>query len=90
MDAILEEDREQPRKQRHTAKRIYQRLRDEHGFSGGYTPAPAGGAGGYHGGRRLPGAADAGAGRSPLMETPQVLLDHHWKALRLPTFLREI
>ena len=23
------------------------------------------------------------------METPQVLLDHHWKALRLPTFLRE-
>src|SRR3990172_4825856 len=37
MDAILEEDREQPRKQRHTAKRIYQRLRDEHGFSGGYT-----------------------------------------------------
>jgi len=23
------------------------------------------------------------------METPQVLLDHHLKALRLPTFLRE-
>jgi len=37
IDAILEEDREQPRKQRHTAKRIYQRLREEHGFSGGYT-----------------------------------------------------
>ena len=26
-----------PRKQRHTAKRIHERLRDEHGFDGGYT-----------------------------------------------------
>lgn len=31
----LDEDRERPRKQRHTAKRIWERLRDEHGFSGG-------------------------------------------------------
>ena len=31
----LEEDRARPRKQRHTARRIYQRLREEHGFSGG-------------------------------------------------------
>ena len=37
IDAILQEDRERPRKQRHTAKRIYQRLREEHGFGGGYT-----------------------------------------------------
>src|SRR3990172_8759581 len=37
IDAILQEDRERPRKQRHTAKRIYQRLRDEQGFGGGYT-----------------------------------------------------
>ena len=37
IDAILEEDRERPRKQRHTAKRIHERLRDEHGFGGGYT-----------------------------------------------------
>ena len=37
IDAILEEDRERPRKQRHTAKRIRKRLRDEHGFSGGHT-----------------------------------------------------
>ena len=37
IDAILEEDRERPRKQRHTAKRIHQRLRDEQGFGGGYT-----------------------------------------------------
>ena len=28
---------EVPRKQRHTAHRIFERLRDEHGFSGGYT-----------------------------------------------------
>ncbi len=37
IDAILEEDRTGPVKQRHTAKRIFERLRDEHGFSGGYT-----------------------------------------------------
>jgi len=37
IDAILNEDRERPRKQRHTARRIHQRLREEHGFSGGYT-----------------------------------------------------
>ena len=34
---ILEADRQAPRKQRHTALRIYHRLRDEHGFTGGYT-----------------------------------------------------
>ena len=37
IDAILQEDRERPRKQCHTAKRIHQRLREEHGFRGGYT-----------------------------------------------------
>jgi transposase len=34
---ILDEDATAPRKQRHTAKRIWERLRDEHGFKGGYT-----------------------------------------------------
>ena len=34
---ILENDLKVPRKQRHTAKRIFQRLRDEHGLGGGYT-----------------------------------------------------
>ncbi len=33
----LAEDKSRPRKQRHTAKRIFERLRDECGFSGGYT-----------------------------------------------------
>jgi transposase len=37
IDAILEEDRTQPPKQRHTAKRIFDRLREEHGYLGGYT-----------------------------------------------------
>ncbi len=37
IDAILEADRSAPVKQRHTAKRIFERLRDEHGFVGGYT-----------------------------------------------------
>jgi transposase len=37
IDRILEEDRQVHRKQRHTAKRIFERLRDEHGFTGGNT-----------------------------------------------------
>ncbi len=37
IDRILDEDRGLPKKQRHTAKRIYERLRAEHGFDGRYT-----------------------------------------------------
>lgn len=37
IDGWLEEDRSAPRKQRHTAKRVFDRLREEHGFTGGYT-----------------------------------------------------
>ncbi len=37
IDAILEADGAAPIKQRHTAKRIFERLRDEHGYTGGYT-----------------------------------------------------
>ncbi len=37
IDAILEADRNAPVKQRHTAQRIFERLRDEHGYTGGYT-----------------------------------------------------
>ncbi|WP_184203309.1 IS21 family transposase [Polymorphobacter multimanifer] len=37
IDTIMEGDRTGPVKQRHTAKRIFERLRDEHDFSGGYT-----------------------------------------------------
>jgi transposase len=34
---ILQQDRQAPKKQRHTAWRIFQRLRDEHQFTGKYT-----------------------------------------------------
>ena len=34
---ILDDDAKAPKKQRHTAHRIWQRLRDEHAFTGGYT-----------------------------------------------------
>jgi len=34
---ILEADKKAPKKQRHTATRIFHRLRDEHGYPGGYT-----------------------------------------------------
>jgi len=37
IEQILEDDKTAPSKQRHTAKRIFERLRDEHGFDGGYT-----------------------------------------------------
>ena len=37
IDAILEDDKSKPAKQRHTAKRIFDRLGAEHGFTGGYT-----------------------------------------------------
>ena len=33
----LKDDGQAPRKQRHTAKRIWERLQDEHGFEGGYS-----------------------------------------------------
>src|SRR5262245_46717331 len=34
---ILEDDKKAPKKQRHTARRIFERLRDEHGYTGGLT-----------------------------------------------------
>ena len=37
IDQILSDDGERPRKQRHTAQRIFDRLRDEYGFTGGYS-----------------------------------------------------
>ena len=36
IDAILVADRLAPTKQQHSAKRILERLRDEHSFKGGY------------------------------------------------------
>jgi len=39
IDRILEEDKGQPAKQQHTSKRIFERLRDEHGYSGRITIA---------------------------------------------------
>jgi transposase len=37
IDQILEADKDLPKKQRHTSKRIFERLRDEHEFTGGIT-----------------------------------------------------
>jgi transposase len=36
IDEILRADEEAPRKQRHTAAKIFRRLRDEHAYAGGY------------------------------------------------------
>ena len=162
IDRILEEDRTVHRKQHHTAKRIFERLRDEHGFTGKETIVKD-----YVRERRLrrremfvplshpPGHAQADFGEADaiiasvkyrahffvmtlphsdacfvaaypaatteawldghnrafvffagvpqsilydndkclvsriLTDTPQVLLAHHLKTLKLPTFLRE-
>ena len=37
IDVILAGDKGRPKKQQHTSKRIFERLRDEHGYSGGIT-----------------------------------------------------
>ena len=37
IDRILHMDHQAPKKQRHTAQRVGERLKDEHGYSGGYT-----------------------------------------------------
>src|SRR3977135_2582950 len=37
IERILEEDKGRPAKQQHTSKRIFERLRDEHGYDGGIT-----------------------------------------------------
>jgi transposase len=37
IDQILEDDQSRPKKQRNTARRIYDRLKEEHSFTGGYT-----------------------------------------------------
>jgi transposase len=37
IESILAGDKSRPKKQQHTAKRIFERLRDEHGFTGSIT-----------------------------------------------------
>ncbi len=37
IEGMLEGDRVAPKKQQHTVKRIFERLKEEHGFTGGYT-----------------------------------------------------
>ena len=37
IDKMLADDKTRPKKQQHTSKRIFDRLRDEHGFTGGIT-----------------------------------------------------
>ena len=65
IDQILREDQSRPKKQRHTAKRIGERLRAEYGFTGGDTIVKA-----YVREQRLGRAGDvcaagASAGRRP-------------------------
>ena len=58
IDAILAADVTAPPKQRHKAKRIFERLQAEHGFTGGYTVV-----------KTMCGSPSPGAGR-PLAHPP--------------------
>ncbi len=62
VDAMLREDLEAPRKQRHTSRRIWQRLADEHGVAVSYSYVCQ-----YAGRRRAEIEAErrAGAGSAP-------------------------
>ena len=65
IDAWLEGDKDVHRKQHHTAKRVFDRLRAEHGFTGGYTIIKDGGRGPppVQGQGRRFGSANGGARR---------------------------
>src|SRR3954468_14760644 len=41
IEEILKQDKQAPPKQRHTARRVFERLRDEHGYPGGLTVVKA-------------------------------------------------
>ena len=74
IDAILEADGRVPRKQRHTAKRIFERLRDEYGFDG-----PA-----HHSQGLRQGAPGGGSGRCscrcPMHRaTPSAISGRRWR-----------
>lgn len=77
IDAIIESDRVGPVKQRHTAKRIFERLRDENGFGGGYTVVKV--SIGSESGPWI------GAQKGPLRKARQsVLAERIWPGLRSP------
>jgi transposase len=58
IDTILEEDKQRPRKQRHTDKRIFERLRAEYQYTGGYTIVKDYVRAAKIGGQGLPGSSD--------------------------------
>jgi transposase len=90
IDGILAADEGRPRKQRHTSKRIFERLRDEYGYSGGITIVKD-----YVGARRLrhrevfvplwhdPGHAQVDFGKA-LAEIVGVERKIHFFAMDLP------
>src|SRR5512134_3005825 len=82
IDQWLGDDVGRPRKQRHTAKRVFDRLRD------GSRPSRWSAARHCRQdlGRQLP---VPGVGECRMNEAPKLLLAHHLKTLKLPTVLRE-
>jgi len=90
IDAILEDDKQRPAKQRHTAKRIFERLREEHGFTGGYTivrttcgAVELAQPGGVHSLTHAPGEAQADFGEA-LVVIAGVEQKAHYLAMDLP------
>lgn len=90
IDQILESDQSIPKKQRHTAKRIFERLRDEYGFSGKYTIVKDYVRKKRHGMKEMfvplvhpPGHAQADFGEA-LVYIDGVLLKAHYLVIDLP------
>ena len=90
IDQILRDDQHRPKKQRHTAKRICERLREEHAFTGGYTIVKAYVREKKLGGQEMfiplahpPGAAQADFGEA-LVVIADVERKAHYLVLDLP------
>ena len=90
IDRILADDRTVHRKQRHTSKRIFDRLRDEYGFTGGYTIVKDYVRGQHRGQREMfvplvhpPGQAQADFGEADVV-IAGVTLRAHYFILALP------
>ena len=82
---ILQQDRKAPKKQRHTAQRIFDRLRTEHHYDGGLTIVKDA----VRAWKQRGAEVFVPLTMKKLETKSMVLLKHHLKALKLPTIHAE-
>ncbi len=78
IDGVLEADLGAPRKQRHTAKRIYDRLVEERCYEGSYSPCSATCASGGSRGRRARGTATSSSSGRPARPRRTTATSRRW------------